>query len=73
MHVYENVYENMNVCEIKHQNTVQYYTCKRTTLMRSLQEVRRSDHAVTLVSLHGGGAIPSCNSRSVIKCECKVM
>ena len=65
----KNIYVNMNVCEIKHQNTLLYYTCKRTTSMRSLQQVKRPEHVAIFVSLRGGDADPSCNSRSVVKCD----
>jgi hypothetical protein len=41
--------------------------------MRSLQEVKKSNHAALVVLLCGGGAVPNCNSRSAIKCEYKVM
>jgi len=49
------------------------YTCKHTTFMRSLQQVKRPDHVAVLVSLRRGDTVPSCNSRSAMKCEYNVM
>ena len=69
MHVHKNIYVNMNVCEIKYQNTLSYHSCKRTIYMRSLQQIKRPEHVAIFGLLRGGDADPSCNTRSVIICD----
>ena len=47
---------------------VDCHTCLCTIFRRSLQQVKRPEYVAVFVSLRGGGAYPSCNSRSVIIC-----